>query len=133
MCEEHYCWHDYPERGWIQFLILRILYEKPMHGYRLMGELEKRSFGCHKLQTGSMYTLLRRMEKKGLIESVWEIVEGGPDRRVCKVTRFGEEVLRKSLQIVIHRRALIDDLIVFYEKYFKGEKNEKCHRGIESN
>jgi len=122
MCEKHYCWHDYPERGWIQFLILRVLYEKPMHGYRLMEELEKRSFGCHKLKTGSIYTLLRRMEKKGLISSAWETVEGGPDRRIYKVTRFGEDVLRRSLRIIVRRKALIDDLTVFYEKHFKGEK-----------
>jgi hypothetical protein len=39
-----------------------------------------------------------------------------------KDTRFGEEVLRRSLRIVAHRKALIDNSIVFYEKYFKGEK-----------
>jgi DNA-binding PadR family transcriptional regulator len=87
-----------------------------------MEELEKRSFGCHKLKTGSIYTLLRRMEKKELISSAWETVEGGPDRRIYKVTRFSEEVLRRSLRIVVRRKALIDDLFVFYEKHFKGEK-----------
>jgi len=92
-----YCWHNYPEQSWIQFLILRILYEKPMHGYRLMEEMEARSCGCHKSMSGSMYTLLRRMEEKGLIESAWEKVEGGPDRRVYKVTKFGAEVLQKGV------------------------------------
>jgi DNA-binding PadR family transcriptional regulator len=98
MCEKHYCWHDYPERGWVQFLILRILYEKPMHGYRLMEELEKRSFGCHKLKTGSIYTLLRRMEKKGLISSAWETVEVDRIEESTKlqglVKRFFEEVYK---------------------------------------
>ena len=123
MCEGHrnHCWHDYPERGWIQFLILRILYEKPMHGYRLMEEIEARSCGCHQLESGSMYTLLRRMEEKGLIESAWEKVEGGPDRRVYKVTKFGAEVLQRGLETIIRRKTLIDDLIAFYEEHFKEE------------
>ncbi|MEM1539729.1 MAG: PadR family transcriptional regulator [Candidatus Bathyarchaeia archaeon] len=76
------CWHECPERGWIQFLIMRVLYEKPMHGYQLLEEIEERSCGCHRLEPGSMYTLLRRMEERGLLESQWEKVEGGPDRRV---------------------------------------------------
>jgi hypothetical protein len=33
-----------------------------------------------------------------------------------KDTRLGEEVLRRSLRIVAHRKALIDNSIVFYEK-----------------
>lgn len=61
---------------------MRVLYEKPMHGYQLLEEIEERSCGCHRLEPGSMYTLLRRMEERGLLESQWEKVEGGPDRRV---------------------------------------------------
>ena len=45
-----------------------------------------------------------------MISSAWEIVDGGPDRRIYKVTRFGEEVLRRSLRIVVRKKAFIDDL-----------------------
>ena len=76
---------------------------------------------CHKLMSGSMYTLLRRMEEKGLIESACEKVEGGPDRRVYKVTKFGAEVLQRGLETIIRRKTLTDDLIAFYEEHFKEE------------
>jgi DNA-binding PadR family transcriptional regulator len=120
MCGSDHCGcrHDYPERGWIQFLILRVLYEKPMHGYQLLEEIEERSCGCHKLETGSIYTLLRRMEERGLLESRWEKVEGSPDRRVYTVTKDGVETLRRGLSSIVKRKLLFDDLARFYEKNF---------------
>jgi len=113
------CWHEYPERGWIQFLIMRILYEKPMHGYQLLGEIEKRSCGCHKLESGSIYTLLRRMEERGLLESRWEKVEGGPDKRVYRLTSKGVEALKMGLTSIVKRKRLFEDLVNFYYENFE--------------
>ncbi len=120
------CWHEYPERGWIQFLIMRILYEKPMHGYQLLEEIEKRSNGYHRLEPGSIYTILRRMEERGLLESKWEKVEGGSERRIYRLTNKGIEALKMGLTSIIKRRKLFEDLIKFYyenfEKSIGGEK-----------
>jgi len=113
------CWHEYPERGWIQFLIMRILYEKPMHGYQLLEEIEERSCGCHKLEPGSIYTLLRRMEERGLLESRWEKVEGGPDRRVYRLTSKGVEALKMGLTSIVKRKRLFEDLVNFYYENFE--------------
>lgn len=114
--------HRYPERGWIQFLILRILYENPMHGYQLLRELEGRSCGCHRLEPGALYTLLRRLEAKGLLESKWERIKTGPDRRIYRTTKAGSDALKEGLEIIVRRRALMDDLIAFYKKYFEKKK-----------
>ncbi|MGQ9641552.1 MAG: PadR family transcriptional regulator [Candidatus Bathycorpusculaceae bacterium] len=117
------CWHHYPERGWIQFIIMRILYEKPMHGYQLLEEIEERSCGFHKLEPGSIYTLLRRMDERGLLESKWEKVEGSPDRRIYKLTEKGVEALKMGLESIVKRKMLFDDLAKFYHENF--EKVEK--------
>ncbi len=124
MCSSNrcHCWHDYPERGWIQFLMLRILYEKPMHGYQLMEEIVEKSCGCHKIKTGSIYTLLRRMEERGLLESRWEKVEGGPDKRVYTVTGNGVEALRMGLKSIVKRKMLFDDLARFYVEHFENSE-----------
>jgi DNA-binding PadR family transcriptional regulator len=98
---------------------MRVLYEKPMHGYQLLEEIEKRSNGCHKLETGSIYTLLRRMEERGLVESRWEKVEGGPERRVYRLTSKGAEALRVGLTSIIKRRRLFEDLLTFYHEHFE--------------
>jgi len=99
--------------------MLRILYEKPMHGYKLLEEIEERSCGCHKLEPGSIYTLLRRMEEKGLLESKWEKVESGPDRRIYTLTNRGVEALRIGLRSIVKRKRLFDDLVNFYHKNFE--------------
>jgi len=125
MCNSNHCgcWHNYPERGWIQFLIMRILYEKPMHGYKLLEEIEERSCGCHKLEPGAIYTLLRRMEEKGLLKSKWEKIEGSLDRRVYSLTDKGVEALKMGLTSIVKRRKMFNDLIKFYHENF--EKPEK--------
>jgi DNA-binding PadR family transcriptional regulator len=118
-CGQSHCWHDYPERGWIQFLILRVLYEKPSHGYKLMETIKEKSGGHHRLETGSIYTLLRRMEHRGLLESKWERGETtGPERRIYKVTKLGKEALRTGLESIAKRKNLMDDLAEFYKKNF---------------
>jgi len=119
------CWHEYPERGWIQFLIMRILYEKPMHGYQLLEEIEERSCGCHRLEPGSIYTLLRRMEERGLLESRWEKVEGGPDRRVYRLTGKGVEALKMGLASIVRRKRLFEDLVKFYHENFERPEKER--------
>lgn len=109
----------FPERGWIQFLILRLLYERPMHGYQLMEELEKRNFVLEdRLKPGAIYTILRRMEARNLVESEWERTDSGPDRRIYRVTSGGKESLKHGLEIMIWRKALLDDLSDFYDKHF---------------
>jgi DNA-binding PadR family transcriptional regulator len=110
--------------------MMRILYEKPSYGYELMETLEEKSCGCHKLETGSIYTLLRRMEHRGLLESEWERAEtSGPERRVYKVTKMGTEALRSGLESIAKRKVMMDDLAEFYKKHFMkreegGEKTD---------
>ncbi len=123
MCKSNRCtcWETYPERSWIQFLILRVLYETPTYGYQLLEEIEERSCGCHKLEPGSIYTVLRRMEQKELLTSKWEKRESGPDRRVYTVTKKGVDVLKTGLGTIVRRKQLFDDLIEFYERQFQSD------------
>jgi len=53
-CGQRSCWHEYPERGWIQFLILRVLYENPTYGYKVLEALKEKSLGSYRLETGSI-------------------------------------------------------------------------------
>ncbi|MBS7631636.1 helix-turn-helix transcriptional regulator, partial [Candidatus Bathyarchaeota archaeon] len=102
------------------FLLLRLLYEKPMHGYQLMEELKRRGFVFPgRIESGSVYTILRRMEQKGLLTSEWEKVESGPDRRIYKVTDYGVEALKLGLESIVRRKALMDDLASFYKEKFQ--------------
>ena len=94
-----------------------------MHGYQLLEEIKIRSHGCHKLEPGSIYTLLRRMEERGLLESKWERVEGGPDRRIYKLTNKGVEALKMGLTSIVKRKRLFEDLMNFYHENFETAKD----------
>ena len=117
----HHTIRTNPERGWTQFLFLRLIHEKPMHGYQIVGELNTRGFlKRESLETGSVYTILRRMEHHGLITSEWEEKAEGVDRRVYTVTPIGAEVLKNGLEVMLQRKALLDDLASYYKQRFQG-------------
>jgi DNA-binding PadR family transcriptional regulator len=115
----------FPERGWIQFLVLRVLYERPMHGYQLIEELEGRGFvRPGRFKTGSLYTILNRMQHRGLLSSKEGRSKSGRLRRVYEVTPVGVEALKMGLRGVIRRKKILDDLSSFYREQFPDEDDE---------
>ncbi len=52
----------------LEFLVLLSLRRKPLHGYGIMKKLTTKMPGIWKAKSGSLYPLLKRMERKGLIE-----------------------------------------------------------------
>ena len=77
-------------KGHLKVLILKMLAESPMHGYRIMAEFEGR-YGI-KLSAGTVYPILSSLRRSGLIE----VVEtGGRDRKTYKITEKGREYLVK--------------------------------------
>jgi len=115
----------FPERGWIQFLVLRLLYEQPLHGYQLIEEMESRGFVARgRFKTGSIYTILKRMEHRGFLTSEEERSESGRPRKTYKVTPMGIEALKMGLRGVIRRKQIMDDLASFYREQFPDEDSD---------
>jgi len=103
-------------------LILRVLYERPSHGYQLMEELKRITSENYIPEPGAMYTLLRRMEERGLLVSKWEKMDSKTDRRVYTLTEDGVRVLREGLEMIKKKKQLMDELIKFYEANFRETK-----------
>lgn len=111
-----------PERGWIQFLLLRVLHESPMHGYQLIESMEARGYvQSGRFETGSVYTILNRMEKRGFLSSVKSVGETGRIRRIYSLTEAGKEALKLGLEGVIHRKTIMDELAEYYRQHFEDE------------
>lgn len=116
----------FAERGWIQFLTLRVLHEAPMHGYRLVEEMESRGYvELGRFETGSIYIILKRMEQKGLLTSEKIETDSGKIRRVYTVTEEGVTTLKKGLEFVIKRKQVNDELTEYYEKFFAAPVEEE--------
>jgi DNA-binding PadR family transcriptional regulator len=103
-----------------------MIYENPTHGYQLMEEMETRGFVLPaRLESGAVYTILRRMETHGLLVSRWEKVASGPDRRIYTITDEGAQALKTGLETIVRRQSLMENLVAFYNDQFKSDENEK--------
>ena len=79
-------------------MVLRLLAEKPMYGYQIVKELQIRSEGYFDLEQGTLYPALHRLEKDGLVQGKWEVVEDGPSRKYYYISEEGRQELEKSSQ-----------------------------------
>ena len=79
-------------------MVLRLLAEQPMYGYQIVKELQTRSEGYFNLEQGTLYPALHRLEKDGLVESRWDVVEDGPSRKYYYITSAGRSELEQSAQ-----------------------------------
>ena len=125
MCDDRtHCFH-HPGTGLIQLEILRILYENPTHGYQIMDELRKFTSNEYAPEPGAIYTMLRRLEQRGLLTSRWEKKSSRADRRVYTITREGKQFLSDGLRMVKRRRQLMDDLVRFHDDNFEDKTARK--------
>jgi DNA-binding PadR family transcriptional regulator len=82
------------KRGLLSMFILWTLKKKggKMYGYEIMQLLQSKTHGRWMPKAGTIYPILRRLEKRGLMESTWTAREaGGPSRRYYKITKEGEK------------------------------------------
>jgi DNA-binding PadR family transcriptional regulator len=77
----------------LEFLVLLALKKKPLHGYGIMRRLTKKTPGVWKARSGSLYPLLGRMKKKGLVKS-----KARGDKKVYSLTRNGRKALNQYLK-----------------------------------
>ncbi len=120
------CRHNnigYPEKRWGQFLILRVVYEKPSYGYKIAEAIEELTEGRYPIKLGTVYTLLGRMEENRVLESKWKEGKDRPDKKVYQVTEKGEEILKSWLEIVVERKKMMEKMAKFYKKHFGGKND----------
>lgn len=86
------------KRGSTEMLILALVEDRPRHGYEIAKLIEERSDGVLQFHVASLYPLLYRMEKRGLIKGTWIEKAGQRRRRFYKVTAQGKKVLTEQRQ-----------------------------------
>ena len=83
------------ESGDMKYVILKMLREKPMHGYEVMKALEERTNGCYKPSPGTVYPTLQWLEDEGLVRA--SEVEG---KKVYEITDAGRAFLDEHRGVV---------------------------------
>jgi DNA-binding PadR family transcriptional regulator len=91
---------DQMRRGTTTLAILNLLVDvgEPMHGYRIIQELEARSRGIFAFNEGLIYPRLHQMEHDGLLRSHWEGEPGTRRRKVYAVTDRGHRQLAAEME-----------------------------------
>ncbi|MCX2828274.1 PadR family transcriptional regulator [Bacillus pseudomycoides] len=78
-------------KGILNGCILAIIQEGEIYGYELTEKLH--SYGFHSFSEGTIYPLLLRMQKEGLVTSVLRESTAGPKRKYYQLSELGEKEL----------------------------------------
>jgi DNA-binding PadR family transcriptional regulator len=84
------------EQGDLKYVILKLLEEKPRHGYEIIKELEERFRGAYAPSPGTVYPTLTMLEDLGYAKATQE--EGG--KRIYEITAEGRAYLAENKSTV---------------------------------
>ena len=84
----------YDLQGSLDLLVLKTLSQRGrLHGYGIVLHIEQASDALLRVEEGSLYPALHRMEQKGWIASEWALTETGRRAKYYKLTVAGKKQL----------------------------------------
>ena len=84
-------------QGTLELLVLRTLAaQSHMHGFAILDWIRETTDEVLIVEDGALYPALRRMEKRGWLQSRWGISEKGRRARYYELTRLGEKALTEQ-------------------------------------
>jgi DNA-binding PadR family transcriptional regulator len=110
------------DQGDLKFVILRLLDEKPRHGYDIIKEIEERFGGTYSPSPGTVYPTLTMLEDLGY--AIAKPEESG--KKIYEITDEGRAYLTEN-------QPLIDDIfsrIAEFAQSIFGEPMMEVHRGM---
>ena len=80
-------------QGTLELLILKTLTRDSMHGYGIAQRIHEAADDLLKIEDGSLYPALYRMEERGWITSEWDVSENNRRAKFYKLTKAGRKQL----------------------------------------
>jgi PadR family transcriptional regulator PadR len=96
-------------RGVLQFCVLALLRDDELYAFELVETLG-RTEGMVTSE-GTLYPLLSRLRRAGVVETTWRESPTGPPRRYYRLTRDGEAALRSFGEEWERFRTTVDSLL----------------------
>lgn len=109
-------------RNWLMPVLLLLLREWSSYGYDLIEKAA--AFGFAALNPGTLYRVLRQMEKDGMVSSAWDTTGQGPARRVYSITEAGEDYLKLWAGSLEQYQRLMES---FFRLYMRPAEQPKDH------
>src|SRR5262245_2382139 len=83
-------------QGTLDLLVLKTLSRGPQHGYGIATHIERVTGDVLRVEEGSLYPALHRMEHHGWINATWSLTGNNRRARLYKLTRAGEKRLAEE-------------------------------------
>ena len=83
-------------QGTLELLILKTLEREPLHGYGIVQRIHETVEDLLKVEDGSLYPALYRMQERGWIKSEWGVSENNRRAKFYKLTRAGQKQLERE-------------------------------------
>lgn len=81
-------------QGALDLLVLKVLSRRPkLHGYAIMTAIQGISEDVLRVEEGSLYPALHRMEETGWIQAKWVMKDNGKRARIYELTKAGKKQL----------------------------------------
>jgi transcriptional regulator len=82
--------------GMLDLLILKTIALEPKHGWAIAKRIQQMSKEELRVQQGSLYPALHRLELQGWITSEWRTNENGREAKFYSLTRAGRKHMEKE-------------------------------------
>jgi transcriptional regulator len=83
-------------QGTMDLLVLKVLSVEPMHGWGISERIAAFSDAAFRVNQGSLYLALERLQARGMITSSWRITENKRRARYYRLTRSGTRQLEQE-------------------------------------
>ncbi|WP_163970469.1 PadR family transcriptional regulator [Oceanobacillus halotolerans] len=83
-------------KGSIDLVLLSLISQRDLYGYEITRILKHLSDDTYEMSEGTLYSALKRLERKGWIESYWYDTEIGRRKYYRLTEKGGEELKRKQ-------------------------------------
>jgi PadR family transcriptional regulator, regulatory protein PadR len=80
--------------GTLDLLILKAVSLGPLHGYGVLLRIEQISNGALLVEQGALYPALYRLERRGLLDSEWDVSDNNRRAKYYTLTAAGRRALR---------------------------------------
>lgn len=95
------------KKGFLAYCVLKVCDERPMYTSDIIRRLSDAELV---VVEGTIYPLLSRLQKDGLLVHEWQESEQGPPRKYYKITDFGTEVMHRITKKITTLNATLKKL-----------------------
>jgi len=85
-------------QGTLDLLVLKTLSRSPEHGYGIASHIQQVSNDILRVEEGSLYPALHRMEQAGWIAAEWQVTENNRRARLYRLTTVGRKHLEQEAE-----------------------------------